>query len=428
MLAEPSAGLGVDAGDERRILEGTTPMSCYKFPSLWSSPVTGAGAASHSFVDHRHDGVRPRSNGLNQEDRPRLRRATAFAELASNRVRRSRGLGRSETADLVVSEPVEDEREELSGHRNPGLGAPPALGDPVVVGAELLVALGPVVADRLDGPPAHQSGSLLGDRHPVDRLVGLTVLGGEPGPRAELLGALEAGDVADLGHEDGGQDLADAWELQEGPVAWVVLQLFVHIAVEHGDLTVVELQEVPEGLDPDRGRPSGDPSRPTGHSRSGPTSRPPPAGSRSWPSPRGSGPWRSCGAGPRRTGSGPALGAPSSRAGRSNPRPDGPGGAWRRGPGRRVRRSSPGGPPSCCARGEPDARWHPFLSAGPPPSTSHRWIPRPLRGPRRPFPWPERARRAGSGSAQCPAPRHLRPSGRWSTFGGAGRFPRTVVP
>src|SRR5271166_241548 len=252
MLAEPSAGLGVDAGDERRILEGTTPMWCYKFPSLWSGPVTGAGAASHSFVDHRHDGVRPRSNGLNQEDRPRLRRATAFAELASNRVRRSRGLGRSETADLVVSEPVEDEREELSGHRNPGLVAPPALGDPVVVGAELLVALGPVVADRLDGPPAHQSGSLLGDGSPVDALVGLTVLGGEPGPRAELLGALEAGDVADLAHEDGGQDLADAWELQEGPVAWVVLQLFVHIAVEHGDLTVVELQEVPEGLDPDR--------------------------------------------------------------------------------------------------------------------------------------------------------------------------------
>src|SRR5271165_2202216 len=131
-------------------------MWCYKFPSLLSGPVTGAGAANHSFVVCRHDGIRPRSNGLNQKPGRASWRATVIAELASNRVRRSRGLRGLETADLAVSEPVEDEGKELSGHRHPGLVAAPALGDPVVVGPELLVALGPVVADRLDGRPAHQ--------------------------------------------------------------------------------------------------------------------------------------------------------------------------------------------------------------------------------------------------------------------------------
>jgi hypothetical protein len=87
-------------------------------------------AASHSFVDLRHDGYRPRSDGLNQVPRPhRSRRATALVELAPKRVRRSRGLGCFEAADLAVSKRIEDEGQELACDRDSCLVLAPALGD-----------------------------------------------------------------------------------------------------------------------------------------------------------------------------------------------------------------------------------------------------------------------------------------------------------
>ena len=56
----------------------------------------------------------------------------------------------------------------------------------VVVGAELLVAFGPVVVLGLDSGPAHEADPCLVIDHTVHDFVGLAVLGGEHGPRAQL--------------------------------------------------------------------------------------------------------------------------------------------------------------------------------------------------------------------------------------------------
>jgi len=64
--------------------------------------------------------------------------------------------------------------------------------------------------DRFDGGPTDQVVALLGDPSTVDRGVGLTVAGGDPGPGAQLLGPVKAGHVADLGHEHRAQHRPDA--------------------------------------------------------------------------------------------------------------------------------------------------------------------------------------------------------------------------
>ena len=77
----------------------------------------------------------------------------------------------------------------------------PALGDALVVGFEL--GTSPEPGDGLDGRPPHEGASVLGDVTLVLGEIGLPVAGREPSPRTELLGAREARDVTDLGHEDG---------------------------------------------------------------------------------------------------------------------------------------------------------------------------------------------------------------------------------
>ena len=134
-------------------------MWCCEFPSLLEVLSRSRGQpAIHSSIS-AHDGVRPRPDGLNQEQRPhRGRWATAFAELASVRGRDSGG--GLEASDLPVSQGVEDKGLELAGHRHAGLVLAGVLGDAFVVGAQLLIALGPVVADSLDGRPAHERRAL----------------------------------------------------------------------------------------------------------------------------------------------------------------------------------------------------------------------------------------------------------------------------
>jgi hypothetical protein len=83
----------------------------------------------------------------------------------------------------------------------------------------------------------------------VDDLVGLAVLGGEPGPAAELLGRGEAGDVADLGHEDGGDDLAHPGQRHGGLIAGVGLELGVDVRVELGDGPLVDVEQVAQRVD-----------------------------------------------------------------------------------------------------------------------------------------------------------------------------------
>jgi len=76
------------------------------------------------------------------------------------------------------------------------------------------------------------------------------VLGGEAGPAAELLGRAEAADVADLGHEDGGDDLADSGQGEEGPIAGVGLELGVDVRVEFGDRSFVDVEQVAQRVEP----------------------------------------------------------------------------------------------------------------------------------------------------------------------------------
>ena len=130
-------------------------MWCCEFPSLlWVLSRSRGQPAIHSSIS-AHDGVRPRPDGLNQKRRPhRSRWATAFVEHASVRGRDSGG--GLEASDLPVAHGVEDKGQELAGHRDAGLVLAGVLGDAPVVGAQLLVALGPVVADSLDGGPADQ--------------------------------------------------------------------------------------------------------------------------------------------------------------------------------------------------------------------------------------------------------------------------------
>ena len=83
--------------------------------------------AIHSSIS-THDGVRPRSDGLNQVRRPhQSRRATALVELASVRGRGSRRDLVVETTDLSVSQPVVHEGELLSGDGDTGLVLAPTL-------------------------------------------------------------------------------------------------------------------------------------------------------------------------------------------------------------------------------------------------------------------------------------------------------------
>ena len=78
--------------------------------------------------------------------------------------------------------------------------------------------------DGLDRGPAHEPVALLGDPPAVDLGVGLAVPGCHPGPGAQLLGAGEPGDVADLGDEHRRQDWSDAVDGLDGLPAKVAGQ------------------------------------------------------------------------------------------------------------------------------------------------------------------------------------------------------------
>src|SRR5437879_1992194 len=153
-----------------------------------------------------------------------------------------------EAADLAVAQPVVDEGEELTSRGDPGDVLPPAFRDAVVVLLDLLRA--PHMRDGLDRCPPDEDRALLGDPAPADLQVRLPMLGGHPSPRAQLTGPGEAGDVTDLGHEDGGQGVADTVELLDGPVAMVVAQPAVDLPLEEVDLLVEDGDEIPQRLHP----------------------------------------------------------------------------------------------------------------------------------------------------------------------------------
>src|SRR5437879_9267160 len=153
-----------------------------------------------------------------------------------------------EAADLAVAQPVVDEGEEPTRRGDTGDVLPAAFRDAVVILLDLLGA--PHAGDGLDRSPPDQDGALLGDPASADLQVRLPMLGGHPGPRAQLLRAGEAGDVTDLGHEDGGQGVTNAVELLDGPVAGLVPQPAVDLPLEEIDLLVEDRDEIPQRLQP----------------------------------------------------------------------------------------------------------------------------------------------------------------------------------
>ena len=124
-----------------------------------------------------------------------------------------------QATDLAVTQAVVDEDEKFAGGRHPSDLLSTALAHPLVVSVNRCGA--PLAGHRLDGGPAHESGSLLGDVSTTDLLVGLVVGGGEPGPAAQVPGGGEPPDVADLGHEDRSQHRTDAGDGLDGVEAEV---------------------------------------------------------------------------------------------------------------------------------------------------------------------------------------------------------------
>lgn len=119
-----------------------------------------------------------------------------------------------QATDVPVAKPVEDQGEQSAGG-----------GDLADVGAASFADADPGLPDRpgadtlrrLHGRPAHQCAALFGDPAAVHLRIGLTVGRGQPGPGGQLLGPLEAGDIADLGDEDRGQYRTDTVDGLDGP-------------------------------------------------------------------------------------------------------------------------------------------------------------------------------------------------------------------
>jgi len=182
-------------GDELR--------SCSKASSAGGQPEK-PGAVHLFAATRRHGVVRPQPGGLNQSGGHADVRGPGNSR-ARNGLRPFRfSLRLGQATDLAVTQAVVDEDEKFAGGRHPSDLLAPALAHPVVVGPDRRV--GALAGHRLDGRPAHETRALLGDMAPADLLVGLAVRRSEPGPAAQVSGRREPRDVADLGHEDRGED------------------------------------------------------------------------------------------------------------------------------------------------------------------------------------------------------------------------------
>jgi hypothetical protein len=95
--------------------------------------------------------------------------------------------------------------------------------------------------------------SHLGDPTAVHGGVGLVVFRGQPGPGGQLLGSVEAGDVADLGDEHRGQDRPDPRDLLDGLVAGIGAQPAGDQPGEGVDLEVQRGDHPQQRVDPGAG-------------------------------------------------------------------------------------------------------------------------------------------------------------------------------
>ena len=94
-----------------------------------------------------------------------------------------------QATDLPVTQAVVDKDEKFAGGRHPADVRAPAFAHAVVVAPDRGVAA--LAGHGLDCGPAHQARTLFGDMASADLGVGLVVGRGEPGPAAQVPGALE---------------------------------------------------------------------------------------------------------------------------------------------------------------------------------------------------------------------------------------------
>jgi hypothetical protein len=77
----------------------------------------------------------------------------------------------------------------------------------------------------------------------ADLAVGVAHLGGQPRPGTQLAGRWEAGDVADLGHQRHGGELADPGQGHERLDARVGLGAGAQVSLQPGDDRVERVDE-----------------------------------------------------------------------------------------------------------------------------------------------------------------------------------------
>ena len=105
------------------------------------------------------------------------------------------------------------------------------------------------VGCRLDEGPAQVAGTVLGETATVVLSTGLVDPRAQPGVAGELLGAVEAGDVADLGRDGVGQDPADARDGEEQRHVWMAGSVVPQFCLQVADLGVEGVDESQRGLE-----------------------------------------------------------------------------------------------------------------------------------------------------------------------------------
>jgi hypothetical protein len=73
---------------------------------------------------------------------------------------------------------------------------------------------------------------------------------GQPGSRAQLAGRREAGDIADLGHQDRRGDGADPMDHLNRPISTMRRQAGAQVGLHDLHLVFDHLQQVTAGVDP----------------------------------------------------------------------------------------------------------------------------------------------------------------------------------
>jgi len=103
---------------------------------------------------------------------------------------------------------------------------------------------------RFDHRPAQPARALLGDATAADMPGAGVLIRSQPGPRAEVVGTLETGDIPDLGHDGGGDCDPDARDRQLALDSRVLAEERLQLLAGHSHLLRHLVDEAQTGLQP----------------------------------------------------------------------------------------------------------------------------------------------------------------------------------